>query len=436
MILTADAYAVYLPAVNEGYAGSISRLLPAGRAFPTGLTLDDLVFWEPNALWYYPYLLHSAGLYKVGASPNNAVTQRNRANSMLLGDSGGFQIGNGTMKGLSAVGAKAMPATAAVAAWGQEGAARQWIVNWLSTYADYAMTIDMPLWASAKGKEASPFHNCSTQQLIDMTVNNLRYIERFGLHGQAKWLNVVQGGEDTSQIKTWWDAVKWFRHGGWAMAGSAGARGGLANMLGALLMMRDEGAFDEGQDWVHVLGVSTPTWAVLLTEIQQALQEINPKLRISFDSSSPFQHAGRYEKVALTPIYSSMPSSWGIGVVDAPQSRHDADPNSTMMFGHTQSPLGQRLQLNHLSIRDGIWDPRNFDSLSNMLLANHNVWVYLDAFKTANDLAAARDKDAVPAQHIECLDFIADVFKSSNWQASIFEHRGLLDAVEPSKYGE
>ena len=433
MKLTADDYAVYLPAVNEGYAADVCKELPASRPFPAGVSLRDLAFWEPNALWHYPYLLHSVGLYSVGKLPDNAVTQRSRTNNVLVGDSGGFQIGKGTMKGLKALKQGPMQADDAVGAWGKEGDARAWIVNWLSTYADYAMTIDMPLWASSKSGENSPFHNCTPEQLIAMTVQNLKYIQNFK-GDRAKWLNVVQGGDDTTQIKTWWDAVKWFRYGGWAMAGSAGARGGLANMLGVLLMMRDDNAFDAGQDWIHVLGVSTPTWAVLLSGIQQALRRINPAMRISFDSSSPLQHAGKYEKIAMTPEYTNDKGTWNIGVEDAPQSRHLANPSSQVPFAHTQSPLGKRLLLRHFNVRGGIWDQRNFDSFSNLLLCNHNIWVYLDAFNAANDWAIARDANHVPAAYIECLDFIADVFASPDWKTKLTKHAALLDSVAPTGY--
>ena len=431
--LTHADYAIYLPAVNEGYAALANKDLPPSRPFPIDLKLSDLIFWEPNSLWHYPYLLHSIGLYSAGMLPNNAVTQRTRSNNTLVGDSGGFQIGKGTMKGLKALRAMPLPAASAVQAWREEYEARQWIISWLDLHADYAMTLDMPLWATTQDGQNSPFHNCSEKQLIDMTVENLKFIESRA-SGKAKWLNVVQGGTDPSQIQRWWDAVKWFRRGGWALAGGAGPRGGLFNMLSTLLMMRDDGAFEAGQDWIHVLGISTPTWAVLLTEIQRALRTFNPTLRLSFDSSSPFQHGGIYEQIALTPAFSSVKKSWEIAVTEAPQSRLLADQNSVRMFEYSKSPLGKRLQLNHLNVRGGVWEHRNFDTISNMLLVNHNIWVYLDAFKTANVLASKRDANYVPAKYLQVLDFIADIFVSETWKSALSDEKKLLDAVAPTGY--
>ena len=90
--------------------------------------------------------------------------------------------------------------------------------------------------------------------------------------------------------------------------------------------------------------------------------------------------------------------------------------------------------LNHLSVHGGIWDQRNFDSVSNTLLTHHNIWVYVDAMNTANELALSRDTDRVPKAYIDCLDFIADVFKSSTWATAVAQNVKLLDAVAPSRY--
>ena len=205
-------------------------------------------------------------------------------------------------------------------------------------------------------------------------------------------------------------------------------------MLRTLLMMRDDGAFDAGQDWVHVLGVSTTTWAVLLSAIQRALRRFNPVLRVSFDSSSPFQTGGRYEEIALTPELTNDPKTWAIKTELAPQSRLHADPTKLLSFPYAQSPVGRQLMLHHLSVRDGIWDQRNFDSISNALITNHNVWVYLDAMKQANDLAAARDAGRVPALLLECLAFIEDVLEREDGMSMVDGNSRLLDAVAASGY--
>ena len=431
MELHNTSYAIYLPAVNTGYVSTVASTLPQGRRFPSGLTPQDLMFWEPNNNWHYPYMLHSIGQYPVGKAPHSAMDKANRTQSTLVGDSGGYQIGKGTLKGLKYVKPKQMKAADAVDAWRYESAARGWITNWLTSECDYAMTIDMPLWARAQKGFRSPFHRCTVQQLIAMTVQNLRYIDAFSPE-HVRWLNVIQGGPTVVDAIAWWDQVKWFRKGGWAMAGAAGIAGGLYNMLAVLLMMRDENAFETGQDWLHVLGVSTPFWAVALTAIQEGLRQKNPELKVSFDSSSPFLEGGRFEDVAMTPNFGSTTSSWAIRKVDAPQKPSFADVNCTVPFPHQQSPLGKLLKVNELCVQAGTWQNRQYDSLSNALVINHNIWVYLDAFKLANDLVAIRDVSRVPPEYLQCFDLIKHLFTmTGDWKIDLEHNKTLLDKVAP-----
>ena len=73
MELHNTSYAIYLPAVNTGYVSTVASPLPQGRRFPSGLTPQDLMFWEPNNNWHYPYMLHSIGQY--GRNKNRYYTK-------------------------------------------------------------------------------------------------------------------------------------------------------------------------------------------------------------------------------------------------------------------------------------------------------------------------------------------------------------------------
>lgn len=432
MSLMDDRYATYLPAVNKSYLSTISRNLPRGRRFPEGLAPMDLAFWEPNSLWHYPYILHSIGQYSVGERPHALMSKRVRSKSILIGDSGGYQIGKGTLNGLKHVKRKRMDPGEAVEAWRKERETRNWIRKWLASECDYGMTIDMPLWAKSHVGRDSPFHLCSSTQLINMTVQNLRVLTKFSPPG-FKWLNVIQGGESYLDAIDWWRQVKRFRLGGWALAGSAGHAGGLCALLITLLMMRDEEAFTPGQDWLHVLGVSTPLWAVLLSAVQHSLRQTNPSLRVSFDSSSPFLLGGRYEEACISPSFNDRLTSWSIRSRPVPQKPSLSSADSKARFAYRNSPIGARLMLNDLNVKEGMWHAKQFDSFSNALLANHNTWVYLDSFKTANDIVSSENWSRVPPLFQECIEFVESVFKadSSQWFSMIERNQKLLDAVAP-----
>lgn len=197
-------------------------------------------------------------------------------------------------------------------------------------------------------------------------------------------------------------------------------------------MMRDDGVFESGRDWIHVLGVSTPKWAILLSAIQRALRKsVNPKLQISYDSATPFQTGGIREEVALLPAYTSRPRDWAIRFETMPQSAKLA--GSTEPFPYS-SPIGDRLTMGDLNIRGGDWDQRSFDSVSNALLCNHNCWVLLEAFRQANELAFVSDRSAVPSTWRSCLDFIANVFEQQDWQTELVKEKVLLAAVAKIDY--
>jgi hypothetical protein len=196
--------------------------------------------------------------------------------------------------------------------------------------------------------------------------------------------------------------------------------------------MRDDGALAEGHNWIHVLGVSTPKWAILLSAIQRALRRhVNPKLQISYDSATPFQAGGIREEVALLPDYTSRPRDWAIRFETVPQSAKLA--GSTEPFPYA-SPIGDRLTMGDLNVRGGDWDQRSFDTISNVLLCNHNCWVLLRAFELANQLAFERDRSSVPAQWQDCLAFIESVFERQVWQTDLEKEKVLLQAVAANEY--
>lgn len=423
--MISNDYAVYLPAVNTNYARSLTTL-PDGRSLPSGLTLDDFAFWKKGSkLWNHEHFLHSVGQYSVGANPNNAITWRGSHEGCLFGDSAGFQIGNGSLSGLQGL-TKGMTGDAACAAWRQNPEVREWIMGYLETYTNYAMTIDMPLWAATSVGKDSPFHNCTQEQLTQLTVENLEYIDA-RRQGRTKWLNVIQGLDAEGMIK-WWNAVKWFDCAGYAFSVESAKTTGLRGVLEPLLVMRDEGAFEKGHDWLHMLGSSKVSWAVMYTAIQRGIRaSANPKLRVSFDSSSPFQQACIVEMHTIPPSFGLTPKGWGFTKTSVPQSHLHVGSSAPLPFS---SPVADRLTLGDLNVNVDQFAPNHFDQLSHLYLMNHNIWVYLTAFQEANDLAFSSDRGQVPPKFALCADAIEEAFVVNDWRKFLQEEQGLLDSFK------
>ena len=431
-----DKFAVYLPAMQHGYASAVdNNKLLKGRDFPKGLKLTDLDFLNPKSkLWHYGYALYSAGQFTDARPKACAVANRDRERTTILGDSGGYQIGKGTLRGTEHL-KRAKTSAEVCELWRQSGDIRKWIVQWLEDNSDYAMTIDMPLWAKFPSNSKTPFHKCSVEELIDLSIGNLDYIKR-NARGKTKWLNVLQGttAEDSKQ---WWDAVKGYRMGGWALAGNVGWRGGLENVLYYVLTMRDDNAFEKGQDWMHVLGVSQPTWAVLLTAIQRAIRTncANDEFRISYDSASPFQAGGRYQQVVRYPKFTKDIASWAMTMHAAPLNPLYADTGADYHFPYS-SPVGDLLALSHLNIRGGEFQRGAYDTVSNHLLTNHNLWVYVRGFLEANELAFMHPSEAdkaVPQKLLDMCAFIELIMGEERWQAKLKKEKLLLADVFSKK---
>ena len=431
-----DKFAVYLPAMQYHYASAVdNNKLIKSRDFPKDFKLTDLDFLNPKSkLWHYGYALYSAGQFTDARPKACAVHSRDRKHTTILGDSGGFQIGKGTLRGTEHL-KRAKTSAEVCELWRQSGDIRKWIVQWLEANSDYAMTIDMPLWAKFPTNSKTPFHKCSVQELIDLSIGNLDYIKR-NARGRTKWLNVLQG-TTPKDSKQWWDAVKSYRMGGWALAGNVGWRGGLENVLYYVLTMRDDNAFDKGQDWMHVLGVSQPTWAVLLTSIQRSIRKHcdNIEFRISYDSASPFQAGGRYQKVVRYPKFTKDVASWAMTMHEAPVNPIYADSGNDYHFPYS-SPIGDLLTLNHLNIRGGEFQRGAYDTVSNHLLTNHNVWVYVRSFLEANELAfmlSSEADKAVPQKLIDMCAFIEYILGEDRWQAKLKKEKLLLADVFSKK---
>ena len=196
--------------------------------------------------------------------------------------------------------------------------------------------------------------------------------------------------------------------------------------------MRDDGAFEDGQDWMHVLGVSQPTWAVMLTAIQLSLREkCNPKLRISYDSASPFQTVGMARKLIRYPKFTKDLKSWVMTSQPSPLSSSYADGGKQFHFPF-QSPLGDMMNLEHLNVKSGLFENKPTDIFSDLLLMNHTLYVYVRAFLEANEMVFMRPSEAslyTPPEIMDAVEIIHDLITSDSWMAKYKKHKDYLNRI-------
>ena len=171
---------------------------------PAGFDVSDLNFLNPKSkLWHCGYTLYSAGQFETPQirTTDMIAERRSEHKTVVVGDSGGFQLGTGAISNKQE---KAHlerykgDADKQVEMWSSSGF-RERTLRWLENYTDYAMTLDMVLWASYvtgfEHSKGSQLRKLTVQQLIDLSVGNLRYFEENTgtIPGvSTKYLNVLQ----------------------------------------------------------------------------------------------------------------------------------------------------------------------------------------------------------------------------------------------------
>jgi len=424
-------YAVFLPAISGFYATFVGKQRNEAYVdparFPQGLTDMEQLNWlnDQKALFPYKWSLYSGGHANLDLNKpdwSEDMVRNRDPNTLMLGDSGGFQIAKGLWEGDWKAGSGCPKAQKK----------REQVLAWLDGIADYGMTLDIPTWV-ALDKEAGKKCGISNhQEAVDATKYNNDYFmaNRKGVaNGGVKILNVLQGANHPD-AESWYQTMKHYcdpaqhpdtHFNGWAMGGQNMCDVEL--ILKRLITLKYDNLLQEGvHDWMHFLGTSKLEWAVLLTVIQRNVRKyVNPSFTISFDCASPFLATANgqvyFENVfpdngkwsyrmapsADNKKYATDLRKWSDGVVaDGIYPRWENSPLSDMLkmkdiciykpgvpkAGVTidetnfQEP-GSYDVLPDVN-KNGKWGKTSWDSFSYALLMGHNVWMHLTAVQEAN----------------------------------------------------
>jgi hypothetical protein len=297
---TQNDYAIFLPSISSIYAKIVSKkVYDVREKLPAGLPLGlkDLDFLNPNNnLFYYPYALYSAGHAYLDLKDTNElesmVQQRDRKNTLILGDSGGFQAATGVLK---------YP-------WfpkqnqsiedniRDKDDFRLKILRWLEFTADYSMLLDFPTYALVKygldpvtGISLHPSLK-SFKDCLDGSIENHNFFIKHRKEGATKFLNVLQG-RNMEEGDIWWNAVKDMPFESWSFSNVQASN--FTVNLRRLIIMRDNG-YLENRGLLHYLGNGKIPAGCALTTLQRTLRKyVDSKITISFDAASPFVMAAK-----------------------------------------------------------------------------------------------------------------------------------------------
>ena len=447
-------YAVFLPALSGFYSTVWGNVLRdpnyadhnGRKRIHAAITDIRQLDWldQQHGLFTYKFSLYSAG--HANLDPNNPdqgevmVRNRDRANTCILGDSGGFQIGKGRWPGewRDPNSAAVQQKLADLKAQGpyevfdasknknitkdpykeylkQLAAAdlkRRQVLKWMDLYMDYGMGLDIPSWVGSTPGGAEKTGISSTEEALLASQYNIEYWiqHRKGVdQGGCKFLNVLQG-RNHKTADEWYDGVKKYcdpkqypgRHfNGWAMGGQNMSDFHL--VLKRIVTLIRDGLLQQGlHDWMHFLGTSRLEIALLLTDIMRAVRKYhNKNFTISFDCASPFL------ATANGQIYYALDRKdagrWSYQMGDSVDSRHFKPTELALAFKDAfdrfkkpsnpfkDSPLTKLLTLHDICTY-GPGDKNkidkvgktSWDSYSYLLQMNHNVWSHIDAVQKSN----------------------------------------------------
>lgn len=386
-------YAFYLPAISGFYTKQLGKIasdptfvepgrLPAG--FEYGFDGVDFLK-KDNSYFHYGVALYSAGHADRNLTRCNdkepMIHKRDRKNTIIVGDSSGFQLATGVIK----------------MDWknikGAEGDKfREEILRYLEHTADWSMTLDVPAFAAVPPLSAKTGLT-KFEDTLDISVHNLHYFMTHRVPGATKFLNVISGSTPDNS-KLWYDTVKHFSNPktvvemgftedrtleGWAFAGINMKH--MPSVLNRLLDLIEDDLIKD-KDWIHFLGIGRLKWACYLTSIKRQLQKhYNPNINISFDAASPFVAAGGYALSYNYNYFTPQKLTYSMG-----KSIDDKGLKGSKLAMPHQGPIMERLvagDICYLGPNDankvGKVGKTSWDTMSYLLIMAHNVYNHIQA---------------------------------------------------------
>jgi len=388
-------WAKYLPAISGFYTTHLGKsaadenFVPAERIpekFELGL--QGLDFLKSEAYFSYKYGLYSAGHAerKLDKCDDREPMIHNREkDTILVGDSGGFQIATGVIK---------MDWSKVMTPDGDP--LRKEILEYLEHTADWSMTLDVPAFAAlpplSEKTGLTKFQDC-----LDVTEYNLHYFMKNRKVGATKFLNVLSGSS-TETSKEWYETVKHFSipssveamgystdrtFEGWAFAG-VNMRD-MKSALERLIDLREDGLL-EGKDWIHFLGVGRLDWACYLTSIERQLKKYNPNISISFDAASPFVAAGGYALSYNYNYFGTDQLTYAMG-----RGLDDKSLKGSKLGMTFQGPIMERCTVGDLCVmgegdlnKHGKEGKTSWDTTTYAIIMAHNVYNHIQAVQEIN----------------------------------------------------
>lgn len=368
----------YLPSLQPTWVKPFSEPLERYRKnipFGSFRSLDEFNWFDGEQ----PRFWHRSALYSPGHAELNLdrarvvdamLFNRDRDNTFLLVDSGGYQVG--TREWPLETLAKRLPT----------------VIAWQEAIADLAVILEVPAWTKKEnGKGHIPF-----DYALERTNENLREYARRA-SGDVKFLIPVHG-MDFPQACTWFEETKWFVEKGFAVGWcfSSKMSSDLSLALHMLLYMISKGHYPE---YLHFLGQGSPQAAIVCSIMRRVVPRsfrtkdgITKTLTVTMDASSEFQSAGRfgviYERVAEQFGPTNKAAPYRIkqaNFLSADRGTFPPDRHYPEVEGPVLGKEFNGTVYGDILAPEGNTSDYNLDPISHAILIAHNVWVKQNAIE-------------------------------------------------------
>lgn len=430
-------YALYVPAISSSYCHWVSQWdkkltqtdkegnVKYPNRNPKKISKDgkELFFLDPdNGAFHYNVALYSAGHAEIddlkkSDRVESLVRSRNRKKTILIADSGGYQIASG-----------ASGSSVSKFNWDDiystdNDEIRLNILRWMESIADYSMCLDVPpLSIDNPRTPIKSFKDC-----IDVSRYNAEFFVKNRAPGATKLLNTLHGRtKDESDI--WWNEFKDFPFEGWAIGGIQ--KYNMELLLRRLIIMRDGGYLGGDRNWLHILGVSRLSISCILTEIQRSIRKtVSPNFSISYDSASPFVGASK-GLVYTQNVFEGNKKNSRFSYLNDKMIESVEAVGSDKPFPFTSVPA-RYLTVGDICVRDPAISgtATTWDSFSYILLMWHNLYRQIDAVQEAlriYDMPKDQIIPYIPENILEFRDLCPEIFASEKPFELIERNKKLL----------
>lgn len=213
--------------------------------------LDYSFFTDSYGNHKYPYFLITAGSeYK----KENIREKCGLNDSLVFGDSGGYQIATGVITYSDEI--------------------REKIFHWLENNSDIAMQLDFPPAFLPSNK----FQEC-----LDKTILNIRYFSEKQT-GKTDFINVMQTSSNLEKTEHWFNSVKDFEFNGWGIGGTKRTK----ELIYTFVLMLKNREFEKANcKLIHILGNTKVSDFFLYGVLQNNFNKKFPHVQVTTDSASP-----------------------------------------------------------------------------------------------------------------------------------------------------